>query len=141
MHVSGRGSATKLLGQCCRKVIELNFLEPVADIAGPTYKQTPSMCVAKQLSKNNGYTCIFLCAMATRHSQNCSATNVDGGCMCKPFTSNVCDMLQKDQFDDYSATLSQQFCCKVCPLATYATFWFDNPSLQSEKGLLRCLCE
>ena len=29
-----------------------------------------------------------------------------------PIASNVCEMLQKGQFDEYSATLSHRFCCR-----------------------------
>ena len=47
----------------------------------------------------------------------------------RPITCNVCIMLPKVQFDEYSATLSQNL-----PLAIRPTFWFHNLCNMKKKG-------
>ena len=57
-------------------------------------------------AQNSGYTCDFLLVLATRHCQICSATKVEGGYRCSQ-VSNIFNMMQKVQFDEYLVTLSR----------------------------------
>ena len=66
-----------------------------------------------------GYTCDFLPALATQHPQNCSETDVKGGCTCS-------------QVPSISATCCKKFnvptiLLQNVTLPTCAIFWFYNP--------------
>ena len=45
----------------------------------------------------------------------------------QPGALNMCNVLQKVQFNEYSATLSQLILLQNLPLGTHTTFWFQNP--------------
>ena len=81
---------------------------------------------AVELNSSCGYTYDLLLALATRHSQSCSATEVEGVCKCSqvfPTSATCCKKINSMNILQHCPSV---FVTETL-LATRAAFWFHNP--------------
>ena len=90
-----------------------------------------SLKLATRTHLSRGYTCNFLLALATRHPQSCSTTEVEDG-QVSPTSPTCCKKLN-------SSNIVPAILLKNLLLATRATSWFHN-SCNIKKSIVVVLC-
>ena len=90
-------------------------------------------------TESRGYTCHFLLALATRHSQTCSATEVEGGCTCIQVSVISTTCCKKFNSMNIPQHCPSDFVAEPAP--GYTSNIVISQLLQHKKEVLCCQCE